>query len=191
MQYSAIALSLLVAAVQARTDLAGCTSSAQGNSLIYYVPGTGELCQLIDCGGGRAPPKTTVPGCAAYSGTATVTPSFLPGYGPNGGSASTASTATSTSAAAAGSASNAVGASTVKVIVTTSTTSASTSTITSSKVYGYGNGTTTASNTIASTGGSKTTTSGLSTFTGAANVIGSHKEVVGLAFGLVAGLAML
>ncbi|KAI9762506.1 MAG: hypothetical protein M1835_008005 [Candelina submexicana] len=189
MQYSTIALSLLVAAVQARTDLAGCTSTASGASLIYYVPGTGELCQLIDCGGGRAPPKTTVPGCPLYAGTASVTPNFLPGYGPNGQSATTTAASTSTSAAAAqGSLSTTT---TVKVIVTSSTASASTSVITSSKIVGYGNGTTTASNTVASTGGSRTTTSGLSRFTGAANALGSTKEAVGLAFGLVAGLAML
>ncbi|KAI9705980.1 MAG: hypothetical protein M1836_005386 [Candelina mexicana] len=188
MQYSTIALSLLVAAVQARTDLAGCTSTASGASLIYYVPGTGELCQLIDCGGGRAPPKTTVPGCPLYAGTASVTPSFLPGYGPNGQSATTTAASTSTSAAAQGSSSTTT---TVKVIVTSSTTSSSTPTITSSKIVGYGNGTTTASNTVASTGGSRTTTSGLTRFTGAANALGSTKEAVGLAFGLVAGLAML
>lgn len=68
----------------ARTDLEGCTStdvsSPAGASLAWYVPGTGELCEFLDCGGGRAPPKTTVPGCPQYSGTETYSPSFLPGY---------------------------------------------------------------------------------------------------------------
>jgi len=65
----------------AKTDLSGCTSSNTvafgGASVIWYVPGTGEICAPLDCGGGRAPPKTTVPGCAAYSGTETYSPSYL------------------------------------------------------------------------------------------------------------------
>ncbi|KAF7546619.1 hypothetical protein G7046_g9248 [Stylonectria norvegica] len=73
-------------AVLARTDLEGCTSSdsvvspSGGTAYatrIYYVPGTGEICEILDCGGGRAPPKTTVPGCDGYVGTATYSPSFL------------------------------------------------------------------------------------------------------------------
>jgi hypothetical protein len=34
----------------------------------------------LDCGGGRAPPKLNVPGCAAYTGTATYSPSFMAGF---------------------------------------------------------------------------------------------------------------
>lgn len=68
----------------ARTDLEGCTrtdvSSPAGASYAWYVPETGEVCEILDCGGGRAPPKTTVPGCAAYSGTETYSPSYLAGY---------------------------------------------------------------------------------------------------------------
>lgn len=68
----------------ARTDLEGCTrtdvSSPAGASYAWYVPGTGEVCEILDCGGGRAPPKTTVPGCAAYSGTETYSPSYLAGF---------------------------------------------------------------------------------------------------------------
>ncbi|KAI9873965.1 MAG: hypothetical protein M1830_009075 [Pleopsidium flavum] len=76
-----ISLSLALATIAAaRTDLAGCTSSISGPSVIYYVPGTGEICDIPDCGGGRAPPKTTNPACAAYQGTATYSPSFLPGF---------------------------------------------------------------------------------------------------------------
>lgn len=55
---------------------------------------TGELCDFLDCGGGMAPPKTTVPGCPLYSGTASYSPSYLPGYGSMTASA-TASTSTS------------------------------------------------------------------------------------------------
>ncbi|KAM5373114.1 hypothetical protein ACJA88_008642 [Fusarium oxysporum] len=77
----------IIAAVPAlaRTDLAGCTSydtvlsNANGMyaSRIWYVPDTGELCDFLDCGGGRAPPKTTVPGCPGYVGTATYSPLFI------------------------------------------------------------------------------------------------------------------
>ncbi|KAI0438577.1 hypothetical protein F4803DRAFT_87964 [Xylaria telfairii] len=76
---------LLAGQAAAKTDIAGCVSSETvaygGASLIWYVPGTGEICEFLDCGGGRAPPKTTVPGCAGYVGTATYSPSYLPGFG--------------------------------------------------------------------------------------------------------------
>lgn len=90
----------------AKTDIAGCTSSdvsfPAGASMIYYVPGTGEICEFLDCGGGRAPPKTTVPGCPQYSGTETYSPSFLPGYGAmeTGSSSSAAAESTSTASEA-------------------------------------------------------------------------------------------
>ncbi|KAH7013395.1 hypothetical protein EDB80DRAFT_370715 [Ilyonectria destructans] len=84
----ALAAMLLAASpAVARTDIAGCTSSAgvatasNGGGLyatvIWYVPGTGELCEFLDCGGGRAPPKTTVPGCPSYKGTETYSPQYL------------------------------------------------------------------------------------------------------------------
>ncbi|KAK3675742.1 hypothetical protein LTR78_004383 [Recurvomyces mirabilis] len=64
----------------AKTDLSGCTStdvsSPAGASIAWYVPGTGEMCAALDCGGGRAPPKTDVPGCPQYSGTGTYSPSY-------------------------------------------------------------------------------------------------------------------
>lgn len=86
---SLLALSPLTAL--ARTDLSGCTSFTSmvtvdptahgyGNiypSVIHYVPDSLEICAIPDCGGGRAPPKTNVPGCPLYSGTASPTPSFL------------------------------------------------------------------------------------------------------------------
>jgi hypothetical protein len=85
----------------ARTDLSGCISSATRNqwneaSMIWYVPDTGEICDFVDCGGGRAPPKTTQPGCPLYTGTATVTPSYLPGWGPNGKLAASTTTVSQT-----------------------------------------------------------------------------------------------
>ena len=103
----------------ARTDLSGCVSTeviiqTWYASYIWYVPDTGEICDIPDCGGGRAPPKT-VPGCPGYHGTETLTPSFLPGFGDStatatgtgasGGGASSA-TATATSSPGPGSSSS-------------------------------------------------------------------------------------
>ncbi|RBR25953.1 uncharacterized protein FIESC28_01226 [Fusarium coffeatum] len=76
---------LLAGTVLAKTDLSGCTtydtvvSNADGMyaTRIWYVPDSGEICDFLDCGGGRAPPKTTVPGCAAYEGTETYSPLFI------------------------------------------------------------------------------------------------------------------
>ncbi|KAK2028629.1 hypothetical protein LX32DRAFT_639821 [Colletotrichum zoysiae] len=80
---------LATTAVLAKTDLEGCISFTStvtvdpspgyGNTyetFIWYVPDTLEICRGVDCGGGRAPPRK-VPGCPAYSGTDTVTASFL------------------------------------------------------------------------------------------------------------------
>ncbi|TID26773.1 hypothetical protein E6O75_ATG01266 [Venturia nashicola] len=78
---SILTLLALALTAHARTNLSGCTSSKTiaygGASILWYVPGTGEICEALDCGGGRAPPKTTVPGCAAYSGTGTYSPSYI------------------------------------------------------------------------------------------------------------------
>ncbi|KAI4600883.1 hypothetical protein KJ359_013046 [Pestalotiopsis sp. 9143b] len=116
----AVAAALFAVPIAAKTDLAGCVSSATvaygGASLIWYVPDTGEICEFLDCGGGRAPPKTTVPGCAAYSGTASYTPSYLAGYGSD-------STPTST-AAAAGSTQESVMTTEMAATATATTTSA-------------------------------------------------------------------
>ncbi|KAG9698435.1 hypothetical protein KCU95_g2521, partial [Aureobasidium melanogenum] len=80
-----IPIVLFSALVHAKTDLAGCTrtdvSSPASASYAWIVPDTGELCDFLDCGGGRAPPKTTVPGCPLYVGTETYKPSFLAGFG--------------------------------------------------------------------------------------------------------------
>lgn len=63
-----------------------------------YVPDTGEVCEFLDCGGGRAPPKTDVPGCEQYSGTATYSPSYLPGFGATAIATSIAASAASAAA---------------------------------------------------------------------------------------------
>ncbi|KAM0426718.1 hypothetical protein ACHAPT_008034 [Fusarium lateritium] len=76
---------LLAVPALAKTDMEGCTSYDsilyQGNSpyvsKIFYLPDTGEVCEFLDCGGGRAPPKTTVPGCGSYEGTETYSPRFI------------------------------------------------------------------------------------------------------------------
>ncbi|KAK0750551.1 hypothetical protein B0T18DRAFT_129607 [Schizothecium vesticola] len=60
----------------------------------YFDPNNGELCGGLDCGGGRAPPRTDVPGCPQYKGTELpiTTPQYLPCWTPPGG-ASTKTTA--------------------------------------------------------------------------------------------------
>ncbi|KAL8377197.1 hypothetical protein RB595_008058 [Gaeumannomyces hyphopodioides] len=74
------ALAILGGLVEGKTDLAGCTkyTTTVGNvaSIVWFIPDTLEVCTLIDCGGGRAPPKSK-PGCPLYQGPETVTPSFL------------------------------------------------------------------------------------------------------------------
>lgn len=73
-------------AALAKTDLEGCTyidgvftpdHGPAWATRTWYVPDTGEICAFLDCGGGRAPPKTTVPGCFLYEGTETYSPLFL------------------------------------------------------------------------------------------------------------------
>ena len=82
-----LSTALLVATtVLAKTDLQDCTYYdsvvdpgyyAPYATRVWYLPDTGEICEFLDCGGGRAPPKTTVPGCGAYEGTATYSPRFI------------------------------------------------------------------------------------------------------------------
>lgn len=135
-------LALSPLAALAKTDLEGCTtftstvtidptSHEYGNvyqSLVYYDPDTLEICTVPDCGGGRAAPKTGVPGCPLYSGTATPTPSFLTAdplapastttaTATSSGAAETA-TAASSSSSGSGSASSASSASTTVIVVT-------------------------------------------------------------------------
>lgn len=84
-----LSLLALAAGAMAKTDLDGCTSFTSmvtvrpepgyGNTyqtVIWFMTDNLEICQGVDCGGGRAPPKT-VPGCPLYSGTETVKPTFL------------------------------------------------------------------------------------------------------------------
>ncbi|KAJ5169874.1 uncharacterized protein N7500_002657 [Penicillium coprophilum] len=96
-----LGLTSLASFATARTDLEGCVSSkviieTWYASYLWYVPDTGEICSFLDCGGGRAPPKTTQPGCPQYSGTETLTPDYIEGYGPNGKQAASTTTVAST-----------------------------------------------------------------------------------------------
>lgn len=66
----------------AKTGIGGCLSKSTTNEygyavLTWYVSDTYEVCEILDCGGGRAPPKTTVPGCPTYEGTETYSPRYL------------------------------------------------------------------------------------------------------------------
>jgi hypothetical protein len=104
--FVAFALIILLPCIDARTDLTGCTrtdtSSPAGISYAWIVPDTGELCEFLDCGGGRAPPKLNVPGCAAYTGSQTYEPSYLAEFtaAAAGGDAGAVSTATSAATSA-------------------------------------------------------------------------------------------
>ncbi|CAG8905800.1 unnamed protein product [Penicillium egyptiacum] len=104
-----VALSFLLGLASlatARTDLEGCVSSKvifdhYYASYLWYVPESGEICSILDCGGGRGPPSTTQPGCPEYSGTETLTLDYLEGWGPNGKQAASTSTVASTASSTA------------------------------------------------------------------------------------------
>ncbi|KAF4624183.1 hypothetical protein G7Y89_g13988 [Cudoniella acicularis] len=94
---SSLLIIIIATFAAAKTDLQGCTSSTTKDqwgeaSMIWWVPGTGEICDFLDCGGGRAPPKTTVPGCPLYSGTATYSPLYMTGNHAVSGASTAAST---------------------------------------------------------------------------------------------------
>ncbi|KAK0648171.1 hypothetical protein B0T16DRAFT_407820 [Cercophora newfieldiana] len=77
------------------------TSCADG-IVHWFDPLTGEICDPLDCGGGRAPPRT-VPGCPAYTGTETraTSASYLSCWTPSGAT-TTPSLATSTKVTSTG-----------------------------------------------------------------------------------------
>ncbi|VUC27488.1 unnamed protein product [Clonostachys rosea] len=114
------AAALLASGAVAKTDIGGCTSfdsvytPSHGSpyaTRIWYVPDTGEVCEILDCGGGRAPPKTTVPGCAAYKGTETYSPKFINpatlGKAPQAASTTLVVSASTTSGSSSGAATTA------------------------------------------------------------------------------------
>ncbi len=75
-------LPVLLAAT--RVSAVGCsthtyTACADGITH-WYDPDDGQICDPLDCGGGRAPPKSNVPCCPSYTGTLScdTSPSYLP-----------------------------------------------------------------------------------------------------------------
>ena len=177
----------LSATALAKTDIDGCVSSETvafgGASMIWYVPESGEICEFLDCGGGRAPPKTTVPGCHAYVGTATYSPQYLPGYGPN---------ATPTPSSKPKDEESAEGGMFAQTTLPAGVTITDAPTVPSSlltAVWGWSN--MTVSRTEGGKNGTATSTGVPVEATGAAAGVGVvGQAVLGLA-GMVAGLAML
>ena len=208
MHSNILTLLAFAATALARTDLSGCTSSETvafgGASMIYYVPGTGEICAFLDCGGGTAPPMTTVPGCPLYSGTASYEPSYLSGYGPNAAvSTMTSSVATATTMAITSAATVSSSALPGITIIKSSGASAVSSAVSSFATITTAPGHSTV---VVGTGGVSATGSGVGNnltatatlpsttphFTGAATALAAGKEMFGLAVGVVAaGLAVL
>ncbi|KAL4928873.1 uncharacterized protein BDV17DRAFT_86351 [Aspergillus undulatus] len=87
---------LLAAVVSA--DCSGPISytTCEDRIVHWFNPETGEVCDPLDCGGGRAPVKYDVPGCAAYTGTEiyTSTRSILSCWTPSTVSATTTASET-------------------------------------------------------------------------------------------------
>ncbi|KAI2618297.1 hypothetical protein GGS26DRAFT_595969 [Hypomontagnella submonticulosa] len=195
---SILAAALLVGQAAAKTDIAGCVSSKTvvygGASLIWYVPDTGEICEFLDCGGGRAPPKTTVPGCAAYEGTATYSPSFLPGFGAAATPSSTVNSVSMSTSVSSAKSSETTNAASPSATITTGPTTTSlgiTMTMTSNGVSSASTGNPQGAD---STGASSSTSASGSTSVSqaaAAMPTAFVKGAVGAAVGFAAGVAML
>ncbi|KAI1770636.1 hypothetical protein F4818DRAFT_432172 [Hypoxylon cercidicola] len=203
---AAVLATFLLGQAAAKTNLSGCVSSETvaygGASLIWYVPDSGEICAFLDCGGGRAPPKTTVPGCAAYSGTATYTPSFLPGFGAEATASATGQSPAETSAAVASSTTAGADASSATTsalsLPSTITAAPSTTTMATSTTAESSSGSSAESNggSSSSAGSSQaadsSSTSGTSSVSQAAAMpTAAVKGAVGMVVGLAAGVAML
>lgn len=71
--YASVISALPVLMLAKYAAAAGCATHTYGtcedNIVHWYDPDTYEICDPLDCGGGRAPVKYSVPGCAAYTGT--------------------------------------------------------------------------------------------------------------------------
>ncbi|KAI1421178.1 hypothetical protein F5Y12DRAFT_44729 [Xylaria sp. FL1777] len=189
-----VAAALFAGHAVAKTDIAGCVSSQTvaygGASLIWYVPDTGEVCEFLDCGGGRAPPKTTVPGCPQYEGTATYSPSYLPGFGAAATSTSSSVEVVATESSASKDSSSTDMASitsppaTITPGTTTPSGSVQTQTSSSSDV------TPSSSSSAANSTSAGPSTSSVSTG-GAVLPTGSIKGAFGVMAGMAAGIALL
>ncbi|PGH04955.1 hypothetical protein GX51_03254 [Blastomyces parvus] len=66
-----VALPLLAASVSAFNCKTHTFTQCEDGITHWYDPDDGMICDPLDCGGGRAPPKKDVPGCAGYTGTLT------------------------------------------------------------------------------------------------------------------------
>ncbi|CAI7666843.1 unnamed protein product [Penicillium manginii] len=63
---------LMLASSVAAVDCSTHSFTTCADKIVHWFdPDTGEICDPLDCGGGRAPPKTDVPGCPQYTGTET------------------------------------------------------------------------------------------------------------------------
>ncbi|KAI1360658.1 hypothetical protein F5Y08DRAFT_43326 [Xylaria arbuscula] len=192
-------ISFLAGQAIGKTDIGGCVSTQTvaygGASLIWYVPDTGEICEFLDCGGGRAPPKTTVPGCPSYEGTATYSPSYLPGFGASATSTSSSASVSATeSSSAPGDASSSEQTSSSPVMTftgtVTSSTSASASASASTQTQTQSETQTGSDSDTASSSTAGSTSTDVSTG-GAAMPTGSMKGPIGVMAGMAIGAAFL
>lgn len=195
MKYFAITLASLAATALAKTDLEGCTSSETvvygGASLVYWDPTNGEICSFLDCGGGRAPPKTTVPGCPQYAGTASYSPDFLPGWGsatPTPSAAAESSAQGSASAEVFSEVSSEAPAATSEGASTLITSAAILPSVTGTGSGSFSSAPASGANNV--TGSATLSTATLPEATGAAARFGVAQGVVGVMAG-VFGLALL
>jgi hypothetical protein len=74
-------MSLLALASMAVADCEQSTLATWNNFPYYIDAQNGHMCRPYDCGGGRAPVKSSVVGCHAYTGTE-VMPAIFPGWTP-------------------------------------------------------------------------------------------------------------
>lgn len=74
--FSSVSTLLPLALLAGQTLAVGCAQHTfgvcQDNIVHWYDPDDGQICDPHDCGGGRAPPRKDVPGCAFYTGTETL-----------------------------------------------------------------------------------------------------------------------
>ncbi|KAK9438931.1 hypothetical protein VB005_07079 [Metarhizium brunneum] len=194
----------------------GCNSiisytTCQDRIVHWYDPDDGQICDPHDCGGGRAPPRKDVPGCAFYTGTETLKtePSYLPCWKPStamavptGSSVKSSVESTPTNADVVASSKETTTGSSVSASTTASvapSTTASSATV--SVPAAAASPSTTLPATISTTTQSETATSGnntgntatistTSTHTGdAGRLVGASKMV--LLAGIVGGFALL
>ncbi|KAJ5872989.1 uncharacterized protein N7529_005342 [Penicillium soppii] len=93
---TAASLLMLATTVFGACNTISYTSCAD-KTVHWYDPTNGEVCDPLDCGGGRAPVKYDVPCCAAYTGTepCVSTTSTLSCWAPSSVSASSTIASTS------------------------------------------------------------------------------------------------